>query len=775
MRGVRIEDYAMIGDCRTAALVSRHGSIDWFCCPRFDSAASFAALLGTSDNGRWLIAPRGKAKITRRYRKNGLILETTFETKTGTVELIDFMPMGTEHSTIVRLVTGKRGTVEMHTDLTVRFDYGVSIPWVSRADKETLTAVAGPNRMVLRTPVAVRGHDMRSEASFTVSKGETVPFVMSYGPSFHDMPPPLNVETALGETELFWEKWSAIGKIKGKWAPAVQRSLVTLKGLTYSPTGGMVAAATTSLPEEIGGVRNWDYRYCWLRDATFTLLAFMNAGYREEATVWQHWLMRAIAGSPQQMQTMYGVVSMSVGWMNGRLPWLAGYQGSRPVRVGNAAATQLQLDIYGELADVMSQATKGGLEPAPRRAELQREVFLAHLETIWKKKDEGICRKSGAIPAALRAFQGDGLGCVFDRAANGGTDKTHKHWRKIANKIHADICKKGVDKKRGCFVQSYGSKKMDASLLMLAIVGFLPASDPRMQGHGRGDRAHAAAQGLCHALRDRLGRRWAAWRRRRVSGLQLLARGQLHSWRPLRRGRGAVRQAGEACQRCRSACGRIRSARQAHARQFPAGLFACGAGEHGPQPDPCEIAEDHRRDPDPAPSQGPETHEGTSRMTAVRRILSIDIGGTGLKAAVIDAKGRMISHRVRVPIRRRIMAGPKQTVKMLTEMAKKLTPFDHIAIGFPGVVRKGRVLTAHNLGTEKWKDFPLAQTLSRALHAPARMINDADMQGLAVVRGERRRDGCHPRHRHRHSVVSGRCARAAYGAGASPATRQQNL
>jgi GH15 family glucan-1,4-alpha-glucosidase len=472
----RIEDYALIGDCRTAALVNRSGSIDWFCAPRFDSPAMFAALLGTHENGRWLIASKAKARKTRRYRDGGLILETTFETETGVVRLIDLMPIGVEHPTIIRLVEGLRGRVQMHTELTLRFDYGVSVPWVNRADDVTLLAIAGPNCVVLRTPVKVHGRDLCSEAAFTVKKGETIPFVLSYGQSHLPVPPPIETETALGETEQFWERWSSRCKMKGHRGDAVRRSLVTLKGLTYRPTGGIVAAVTTSLPERIGGERNWDYRYCWLRDATFTLLAFMNAGYRDEATDWQNWLMRAIAGSPEQMQTLYGVAGERRldEW---QLPWLKGFAASRPVRVGNAAATQLQLDIYGELADVMAQGSRGGLAPAPRRAEI-RTVFLEHLSRIWKKPDEGIWEIRGEPQHFVHSKVMTWV--AFDRASRGGPPKSRARWRKIAQHIHADICKKGVDRKRGCFVQHYGSKEVDASLLLLAIVGFLPPDDPRI-------------------------------------------------------------------------------------------------------------------------------------------------------------------------------------------------------------------------------------------------------------------------------------------------------
>jgi GH15 family glucan-1,4-alpha-glucosidase len=476
----RIEDYAMIGDLRTAALVGRDGSIDWFCCPRFDSAACFAALLGTTDNGRWLLAPRGAATIKRCYHDGSMVLETEHTTETGTVQIIDFMPIHTEHSSIVRLVKGIAGKVRMHTDLVIRFDYGVSVPWVSRTDDETLAAVAGPNLLTLRTPVNVHGKDMRSTCDFTVHEGETIPFVLTYSPSHLPPPQPIEIMETLTATQGYWREWSSRCRCTGPHAEAVRRSLITLKGLSYHPTGGIVAAATTSLPELAGGPRNWDYRYCWLRDASFTLLAFMNAGYREEADQWQNWLLRAIAGSPEQIQIMYGVAGERRldEW---EIEWLRGYESSRPVRIGNAAAMQMQLDIYGELADVMALASKGGLPAAPRRNEL-RAVFLAHLEKIWRKPDEGIWEVRGGpqhfVHSKVMAW------VAFDRAAKSGNahDKAHnrRRWKEIARTIHADVCKKGVDPDGGHFVQHYGSKRVDASLLQLPLMGFLPPDDPRI-------------------------------------------------------------------------------------------------------------------------------------------------------------------------------------------------------------------------------------------------------------------------------------------------------
>ena len=490
----KIEDYAMIGDMRTAALVGKDGSIDWLCFPRFDSGACFASLLGLTENGRWLIAPKMEAKVRRRYRPGTMILETTFTTKTGKVMLVDFMPVEEPHSAVIRLVVGVEGSVRMNTDLVIRFDYGISVPWVNRRDETTVTATAGPSMLVIRTPVPLKGKDLRTQGEFTVRKGEAVPFVMSYVPSHMPLPLPVDVELAHAATEKFWKDWSSRSDFDGKWHKTVQRSLLTLKALSYRPTGGIVAAVTTSLPEQIGGPRNWDYRYCWLRDATFTLLAFLNAGYLEEAMAWQHWLVRSIAGSADQIQTMYGVAGERRldEW---EISWLCGYENSAPVRVGNAAALQLQLDIYGELADTMTQATKGGLPPVPRRAEI-RKVFLHHLESIWRKPDEGIWEIRGApqhfTHSKVMAW------VAFDRAARSTRvpARERAHWKKLADTIHAHVCLHGVDPERNCFVQSYGSDLMDASLLLLPIVGFLPAKDVRIRNTVREIEKHLRVDGL---------------------------------------------------------------------------------------------------------------------------------------------------------------------------------------------------------------------------------------------------------------------------------------
>jgi GH15 family glucan-1,4-alpha-glucosidase len=485
---MRIEDYALIGDCHTAALVGRDGSIDWLCMPRFDSGACFAALLGEPKHGRWLIAPDRKVRpyknratphVARRYRGDSLILETLFRTSTGSARVIDFMPMRGADRSIVRIVEGVSGHVAMETELVIRFDYGVTIPWVNRIDSKTITAIAGPNLLCVRTPASLHGENMHSAARFTVKKGERVPFVLSYRESHYQLPEVIDADIALEETEKHWAGWTNICKLKGKWRKLVMRSLVTLKSLSYEPTGGIVAAVTTSLPEQIGGTRNWDYRYCWLRDATFTLLAFLNAGYTEEANVWQHWLMRVIAGAPEQLQTMYSVMGEKR-LDELELAHLPGYENSRPVRIGNAAAHQLQLDIYGELSDVVSQAHKGGLPPAPRRSEI-RETFLRHLEKIWRQPDEGIWE----IRAAPQQFVHSKVmtWVAFDRASrvNPKDRRGSARWRKIADTIHAEICAKGVDPERGCFVQAYGSARMDASLLLLPLVGFLPPRDKRIR------------------------------------------------------------------------------------------------------------------------------------------------------------------------------------------------------------------------------------------------------------------------------------------------------
>jgi len=491
----RIEDYAVIGDCRTTALVCRDGSIDWLCVPRFDSAACFTALLGTKQNGRWLIQPAGKiTKTSRHYRGESLILETYFTTATGKVRVTDFMPPDTPACSIVRLVECLEGRMAMRTELAIRFDYGVTIPWVSRRDSRTMTAVAGPHMLTFRTPAEVRGENMHSVAEFTLRKGESMPFVLAYSESFQPVPLSVDAHISLEETERFWRRWSGICKVKGKWRNTIMRSLLALKSLSYAPTGGVVAAATTSLPEKIGGTRNWDYRFCWLRDATFILLAFLNAGYSQEATVWLNWLLKVIAGAPEQLQTIYNVMGEKR-LDELELPHLPGFENSRPVRIGNAAYTQLQIDIYGELADVVAQARAGGLPLSPRSTEL-RGVFMKHLEKTWRLPDEGIWEIRGApqhfVHSKVMAW------VAFDRASKepDSTARQKAHWRKVARQIHDHVCKNGVDKKRGCFVQAYGSQQMDASLLLLPLVGFLPCSDKRIKATVREIEKRLVRKGL---------------------------------------------------------------------------------------------------------------------------------------------------------------------------------------------------------------------------------------------------------------------------------------
>jgi GH15 family glucan-1,4-alpha-glucosidase len=480
---LRIEDYALIGDCRAAALVGRDGSIDWLCWPRFDSEACFAALLGKKEHGRWRIAPRDEhARISRRYRGNTLVLETRFETGEGAATLLDFMPAGTDRSSVVRLLIGERGRLEMCTELILRFGYGSIVPWVTRQEDGSLSAIAGPDMAVLRTPVPLVGQNLTTVGEFTVSAGERIPFVLAYARSHLPPPNPLDPEDALQHTEAVWSKWSQQCRPAGNCSEAVVRSLLTLKALTFWPTGGMVAAPTTSLPEQIGGIRNWDYRYCWLRDATLTLLALMNAGYEAEARDWREWLLRAVAGSPDQLQIMYGIAGERrlTEW---EVPWLPGYEESRPVRVGNAAHGQLQLDVFGEVMDALHQARCHGLAPNESGWNVQRE-FLAHLKSIWREPDQGIWEVRG--DGQHFTYSKVMAWVAFDRAVKSaekfGLDGPIDEWRETAAEIHAEVCERGYDSELGSFVQSFGSKEFDASLLLLPCVGFLPGNDPRIEG-----------------------------------------------------------------------------------------------------------------------------------------------------------------------------------------------------------------------------------------------------------------------------------------------------
>jgi GH15 family glucan-1,4-alpha-glucosidase len=478
-----LEDYALIGDCETVALVSRAGSIDWLCWPRFDSGACFAALLGTPEHGRWLVeATDPKSRSTRRYRPGTLILETAIETPDGAATVIDFMPLRGANSDIVRLVRGDRGRVAMRTELVLRFDYGRTVPWVNRLPDGTFRAIAGPDMVVMHTPVDLRGEDLKTVATFDVTAGTTIPLVLTRGPSHLAPPDSIDAEASLVATEKYWTDWTSRCQSQGEWAEAVERSLITLKALTYTPTGGIVAAATTSLPEQLGGTRNWDYRFCWLRDATLTLLALMNAGYYDEAQAWRDWLLRAAAGAPWQLQIMYGLAGEHR-LTEFEIPWLPGYEHSTPVRVGNAAHEQLQLDVYGEVLDTLHQARRGGLQTRDFDWAFQRAV-LQHLEQVWERPDQGMWEIRGdprhftyskvmawvALDRGIRAIEEAVLEGPLDR------------WRDVRRRIHDEVCACGFDRELGSFVQSYGSKELDASLLLLPTTGFLPPTDPRVRG-----------------------------------------------------------------------------------------------------------------------------------------------------------------------------------------------------------------------------------------------------------------------------------------------------
>ena len=493
---LRIEDYAMIGDCETAALVGKDGSIDWLCWPAFSSGACFAALLGDAENGRWQIASAADApKITRKYRDHTLILETTFEASDGTFSLIDFMPVRGRHSDIVRIVRGVQGRPAIHMDLALRFDYGRIIPWVERFDGGLL-AIAGPDMAVFRTSVEHHGEELKTVSDFTVSEGESVNFVLTYGASYENPPRAIDAEKALEETEHFWRHWAARCKSDGPYAEAIERSLITLKALTYRPTGGIVAAVTTSLPEALGGQRNWDYRYCWLRDATFTLLALMNGGYYDEAKAWKDWLRRAVAGSPDQLQIMYGIAGER-NLLEWEASWLPGYEGSKPVRIGNAASTQVQLDVYGELMDAYLHAHLAMDGDDAESFNLPRNI-VEHLETIWDKPDQGMWESRG--DAQQFTYSKIMSWVAFDRAVHAverlGCAAPIERWTQIRDTIHNEVCTKGFNEELGNFVQVYGSKELDASLLLLPLVGFLPPDDPRVVGTVEAIEKHLMPDGL---------------------------------------------------------------------------------------------------------------------------------------------------------------------------------------------------------------------------------------------------------------------------------------
>ncbi|HSC28792.1 MAG TPA: glycoside hydrolase family 15 protein [Vicinamibacterales bacterium] len=491
-----IEDYALIGDCETAALVSRGGSIDWLCFPRFDSHACFAALLGTPDHGRWLLAPATPVTAVRRwYRGDTAVLETELTTADGVVALIDFMPIRSGLPDLVRLVVGRRGRVPMRMELVIRFDYGHVVPWVERVPGG-ISAIAGPDGLLLRTAVPLRGEDFRTVAEFDVAEGEEIGFDLTWFPSHAEARQELDPHAALRSTETWWTEWAAHCTVTGPWRDAVMRSLITLKALTYRPTGAIVAAPTTSLPERFGGARNWDYRYCWLRDATFTLLALMSAGYTREAAAWRDWLVRAVAGRPQQIHIMYGIGGERR-LTELELPWLPGFEASAPVRIGNAAHAQFQLDVFGEVLDATHQGWKMGV-PRGDHAWRIDTALVNYLETAWTKPDEGIWEVRG--PRRHFTHSKMMAWVAMDRAIKGieqfGLNGPLERWRAIRDAIHQEVCTRGYDADLGTFVQFYGSRLLDASLLMMPLVGFLPASDPRVRGTIEAIERHLAPDGF---------------------------------------------------------------------------------------------------------------------------------------------------------------------------------------------------------------------------------------------------------------------------------------
>ena len=479
----RIEDYAVIGNCRSLALVGRDGSIDWMCMPRFDSGACFAALLGGPENGRWLIGPCDEnARSSRQYRGDTLILETRFETDQGAAVVIDFMQRRDGISDVIRIVRGLRGTIRMRTELIVRFDYGSIVPWVTKDKDGRLQMTAGPDRLLFDTPVKLRGEDMKTVGEFDVSHGAEYCFALNWSVSYGAPPEPADSAALLTENDAFWSDWVGGMKPLGEWSPVMVRSLLTLKALADLDTGGIVAAGTTSLPEKIGGPRNWDYRYCWLRDATLTLYALMGGGRLSEARSWRDWLIRAIAGSPDDIQIMYGVAGERR-LTEYEVPWLRGFEGSAPVRIGNAAAGQVQLDVYGEVLGALYTARKAGLSPDDADWALEK-ALIAHLGDIWQDPDDGIWEVRGGrqhfVHSKVMAW------VAFDRAIKSaeefGLEAPLDAWRATRHRIHAQVCDRGFDARRNTFVQAYGSSALDASLLIIPKVGFLPPGDPRVQG-----------------------------------------------------------------------------------------------------------------------------------------------------------------------------------------------------------------------------------------------------------------------------------------------------
>ena len=492
-----IEDYAMIGDCHTAALVSKQGSIDWLCLPHFDSPACFAALLGSSENGHWSITPTDPVRsVRRRYREGTLILETEFETDKGSVTLTDFMTPRKEMPELVRLIVGTRGQVQLNLELVIRFDYGSVVPWVRRTDSG-ISAIAGPDMLSLRTEVPLRGENFKTVAAFTVNEGQKISFDLAWYPSHQNEPRPLDVNATLQDANDWWRDWSNRCSYQGEWRDPVMRSLITLKALTFLPTGGIVAAPTTSIPELLGGVRNWDYRFCWVRDATLTLHSLLDAGYQDEAREWREWLLRAVAGSPSELNIVYGLRGERR-LTELELPWLPGYEKSAPVRTGNAAYKQFQLDIFGEVANTLFQCRQSGLGPAEDSGEDVAEALLEFLESGWDRPDEGIWEMRGprrhfvhskimawvAVDRAIRSEEQGWFAGDIDR------------WKRLRATIHNQVCEQGFDTGLNSFVQYYGSKHLDASILMMPLVGFLSANDARVVGTVKAIETHLMGNGF---------------------------------------------------------------------------------------------------------------------------------------------------------------------------------------------------------------------------------------------------------------------------------------
>jgi GH15 family glucan-1,4-alpha-glucosidase len=501
----RIEDYALLGDLQTAALVGLDGSVDWLCFPHFDSPACFAALLGDEDNGHWRIAPASGGRATRRsYRGDTLVLETVWETPDGTIKVIDCMPPRDQSPDLVRVVEGVSGRVPVHSELRLRFDYGRIRPWVRRVDGQVV-GVAGPDAVWLSTPAPLEGRDFATHSEFTVGAGDRVPFVLTWHPSWQRPPKPVEPFRAVDDTEAWWAEWMARSTYDGGWQAEVRRSLTTLKALTFQPTGGIVAAATTSLPEQIGGPRNWDYRYCWLRDAALTLQALMGAGFKAEAGKWRDWLLRAVAGDPAELQIMYGLDGTR------RLPefeldWLPGYEGSRPVRVGNAASEQLQLDVWGETLDGLSFAREAGLSRNDDAWALQVNL-LEFLEGNWREPDNGLWEMRGDrrhfVHSKVMAW------VAFDRMVAGvehfGLDGPVDRWRVTRDEIRTEVLEKGYDADRNTFTQAYGHRELDAALLLIPQVRFLPWDDPRVAGTVDAVRRELCQDGFVLRYRNGVG------------------------------------------------------------------------------------------------------------------------------------------------------------------------------------------------------------------------------------------------------------------------------